>query len=131
MSTYAEFDRSQLPLIVIRFTGAKATPENFAEYLAELDRNYAPRKPFALVFELSKAPVPSLKYQRQQADWMKENQEVISQYCVGVAYVIPGTIMRGVLKSIFSFQKQPAPYKVVATITEGEEWANAQLEMLA
>ncbi|MEM8586118.1 MAG: STAS/SEC14 domain-containing protein [Bacteroidota bacterium] len=128
MAKYAEFDRSQRPLITIRFTGAKATTENFAEYLRELERNYTPQEPFALVFELSKAPVPGLSYQRQQADWMKENQDMISQYCKRVAYVIPGAIMRGVLKSIFSFQKQPVPYKVVATYSEGEKWAMAQLE---
>lgn len=127
MPSYATFDRTQRPLITIQFTGAKATDENFAEYLAELEENYAPEQPFALVFELSDAPVPSLKYQRQQADWMKANEDMISRYCQGTAYVIPGMIMRGVLKTIFSFQKQPAPYKVVATFEEGKEWAKGQI----
>lgn len=127
MAPYATFDRSNRPLITINFTGEKANPENFSEYLAELKRNYEPEETFALIFELSKAPIPGLSYQRQQANWMKEHDALIQQYCKGVAYVIPGAIMRGVLKSIFSMQKQPAPYTVVGSYEEGKAWAEGTL----
>lgn len=128
MTTYAEFDRSQRPLISIHFTGAKATPENFDAYLEELNRNYAPKEPFALIFELSKAPVPGPSYQLKQASWMKEHEGLIEQYCLGTAYVIPSTVMRGVLKFIFGIQGQPAPFKVVTTYEEGREWAKSMVD---
>ena len=128
MSVYAEFDRSQRPLITIHFTGAPADTDNFSTYLAELAHNYEKKEPFALVFELSKAPIPGLSYQLQQAAWMKEHDDLIRQYCMGVAYVIPGTLMRGVLKSIFKVQKQPVPYTVVATFDKGKEWAHSTIK---
>ncbi|MEM8526165.1 MAG: STAS/SEC14 domain-containing protein [Bacteroidota bacterium] len=131
MQAYATFDRSQRPIITIHFTGAKETDENFQLYLQELDNNYAPKEQFALIFELSKAPLPNLKYQLQQAEWMQQNQDKIQTYCYGVAYIIPSMIMRNVLKFIFSVQKNPVPFKVFSTLAEGERWANAQVEELS
>ena len=115
MNKYANFDRSEPPLISIYFTGAKETDENFSAYLNGLAKNYEAKVPFSLIFELSEAPLPQLKYQLKQAAWMKENKELIQQYCYGVAYVIPGKVLRGVLKFIFSIQKNPVDFKVFSS----------------
>ena len=128
METYAEFDRSEPHLISIYFTGAKETDENFDVYLKELAKNYEDKVPFSLIFELSKAPVPKLKYQLRQASWMKENQELIKTYCFGVAYVIPQKVLRSVLKFIFSIQKNPVDFKVFSDYDSAKEWALQKAE---
>lgn len=125
MKTYATFDRSQFPLITINFTGESETKENFDAYLDELGNNYKFEKPFSLIFELTNAPIPKVSYQLKQANWMKINEENIKTYCRGVAYIIPSTIMRNVLKFIFSIQKNPVPFKVFSTLEEGKVWAKA------
>ncbi|MEN0048625.1 MAG: STAS/SEC14 domain-containing protein [Bacteroidota bacterium] len=126
MKPYATFDRDQLPIITIHFTGEKENDENFQAYLQELENNYDRKEMFSLIFELTNAPLPKMKYQLQQAEWMKKNEEKIQTYCHGVAYVIPGLLMRNVLKFIFSVQKNPVPFKVFSTLEEGEVWARAQ-----
>lgn len=124
MNLYADFDRSEFPVISIHFTGEKETKENFELYLQELGNNYERKEKFALVFELTNAPLPNVKYQLKQAAWMKESEPLIKKYCYGVAYVIPGAIMRNVLKFIFSIQKNPVQFKVFSTFEEGEVWAS-------
>lgn len=125
MKPYATFDRSLFPIITISFTGEKESKENFEVYLQELGKNYETKEQFALVFELTKAPLPKIAYQLKQAAWMKDNEELIKKYCLGVAYVIPGLIMRNVLQFIFSVQQNPVEFKVFATYQEGLNWAES------
>jgi hypothetical protein len=127
MATYAEFDRTQFPIITIHFTGERETADNFQLYLQELDKNYERQEPFALIFNLTKAGIPNVKYQLQQAEWMKENETKIQTYCQGVAYVIPNLLLRGVLKFIFSVQANPVPFKVFSTLAEGQSWAATKM----
>lgn len=127
MNTYATFDRSQFPLIVVTFTGEKETPENFEVYLDGLLANYKRKEAFALVFDASDAPPPNLKYQQKQASWMKAHKALIQQYCKGVAYALPGIFLRNILKLIFKIQKNPVPFKVFASKEVGIAWAKAQL----
>jgi hypothetical protein len=129
MQPYADFDRSEPPLISIYFTGAKETDQNFDVYLEELAKNYEQKVPFSLIFELSKAPTPQLKYQLKQAAWMKENKELIQSYCNRVAYVIPSRLLRGVLKFIFSIQKNPVDFKVFSAYEPAKEWALTKAEL--
>lgn len=127
MELYARFDRSELPLISIYFTGEKETNDNFNLYLDELSKNYETKENFSLIFELSKAPVPNLKYQLKQANWMKENKDLIQTYCKGVAYVIPGKLLREVLKFIFKVQKNPVDFKVFSSYAAAKKWAQAKI----
>ena len=128
MKFYAQFDRSEFPIITINFTGEKENKENFQLYLDELKRNYERDEQFSLIFELTKAPMPNMKYQLQQAKWMKDNEHLIKKYCRGVAYIIPSAALRGVLKFIFSVQKNPVPFKVFSTLEEGKVWAESLME---
>ncbi len=122
MDLYAEFDRSNFPLIIINFTGKSETNGNFQIYLDELGENYKRKEKFSLVFELTKAPIPKVSFQLKQANWMKENEPNIVKYCQGCAYIIPGLVMRNILKFIFSIQKNPVQFKVFSTIEEGKTW---------
>lgn len=124
MDTYATIDESFFPIIRIGFTGSKSTDENFQAYLDQTKACYRHGKPLAIIFEASKASIPSLSHQKMQADWLKENEGLMQTYCVGTAYVIPNIAIRGILKMIFSFQKQPVPFKIFEGKSEAEAWVN-------
>ncbi len=127
MTAYADFDRSVFPLINCTFTGVPATPENFQTYLEGASHNLSLKKPFVLVFDARKVKLMGFKYQKMQADWVKENEASIAQYCKGTAYIIPGAIVRGFLKAIFALQKQPAPYQIFKDVEEGERWCRKMI----
>ena len=127
MSAYASFDRSGFPVITIRFSGVKATPENFAFYLDELERNYDRQEPIAIIFDATKGLPLHPMYQQKQAQWMKQFEPLIRKFCRGIAFIIPNPLIRQTLKLIFSIQRNPAPFKVFSTMEEGVAWSKEQI----
>jgi hypothetical protein len=124
MEPYAIIDESSFPIIRIGFTGSKSTDQNFQSYLDQTKACYRSEKPLAIIFDASNASIPKLSHQKMQADWLKENETLMQTFCVGTAYVIPNIAIRGILKIIFSFQKQPVPYKVFEAEPEAISWIN-------
>jgi hypothetical protein len=127
MSTYAEIDSSEFPIIKVVFTGEAATQENFPVYLQQLKDNYNSRESIAIIFDATKAVLPGITYQKMQAKWLKEHEQLMKDYCKGTAYVLPNRIIRNVLSAIFAFQKQPVDYLVCKDLSEAEAWVRGQL----
>lgn len=125
MEPYAIIDESSFPIIKIEFTGSKSTDQNFQSYLDQMKACYRHEKKLALIFNASQASVPSLSHQKMQANWLKENKALMQKFCVTTAYIIPNAAIRTILRVIFSFQKQPVPYKIFETEIEASEWVNA------
>jgi hypothetical protein len=124
---YAHFDTSQFPVVVVAFTGEAANDENFEAYLNGLHDLYESGDSLGIIFDGRNAKLPGLKYQKQQADWLKENEAMMKSQCVGTAYVITSTIIRGVLKAIFAITPQPVPYKVCPSMEEARKYIESQL----
>ncbi len=124
---YAFIKTDKFPIVVVEFTGNQATDDNFIQYLDELKELYAKKETLAIIFDATNAVFPGLKYQKMQGDWLKENEQMMKDYCVGTAYVITNTIIRGVLKTIFKFQKQPVPYHISGSLDEATDWVSKQL----
>ncbi len=124
---YVRFDRKEFPLIKMTFTGEAPNDDSFMAYLDGLKANYDRRENIVLLFDASNAGLPTLKYQKQQANWMKENDELIKKYCAGIAYVVPQIVIRGALKMILKFYNNPVPFQVFESLEEGEAWLKDQL----
>ncbi|WP_026302730.1 hypothetical protein [Psychroflexus tropicus] len=127
-SSYALVDQTSFPLITVTFTGEKSTNANFKAYLKELDDCYFTQQQLAIIFDATKAAVPKLSHQKQQAKWLKDNHDLMKQYCKGTAYVIPNKTMHWVLKMIFLFQKQPVPYEIFESYKDAQIWTWNQLQ---
>jgi hypothetical protein len=122
MDSYAIIDESSFPLVRIGFTGLKSTDQNFQAYLDQTQACYRHKKPLAIIFDASNASIPALSHQKMQAKWLKENEDLMKGFCLGTAYIIPNAAIRAILKMIFSFQKQPVPYKIFESQAEAEAW---------
>jgi sugar/nucleoside kinase (ribokinase family) len=127
---YAEFHRAKAPLIIIEFTGEKANAQNFDVYLKGLEENYAAKEKIALVFDTRRALDLNPRYQLKQAQWLRQNKKLIEDYCQGVAYVVPNSLMRNMLGLIFKVQPSPVSFQVFETFTAALVWADAQLKHL-
>lgn len=117
-----ELDDSQWPLVVIRFTGAP-TDEEFEEYL-RLYESYLERTGrygLVLVTEPD-APMTKSKHAKMQAQWIKDHFEILGRKCVGISFVLPGPMMRGVLKAILAMQKLPMDHTVFAREFDACQW---------
>lgn len=127
MKPYARFEQTDFPIVVVRFTGAKAEDQNFEAYLEDLHQAYQRREPFTYIFDASNAALPGFKYQKMQADWLRNNEQLMKEYCLGTAYVIPNPLIRNVLKGILALQQQPVPHHVASNEVEAREWCEQKL----
>ena len=127
MKKYAEINQSEFPIVTVTFTGEAADAENFPLYMAEVKAVYEQKKTTSIIFDASEAVLPSVAFQKMQAQWLKDNTQLMKDYCVGTAYIIPNIIIRNVLKAIFSFQSQPVPYLVCRDYAEAEAWVSKQI----
>lgn len=127
MEKYATVDESAFPLVRITFTGSKSNDGNFQDYLDQTKNCYRHKQKFVLIFDASRASIPSFRHQKMQGDWLRENKQMVEDYCLGTAYVIPSAAIRTLLKMIFSFQRQSIPYQVFETNAEAEAWVKAVL----
>lgn len=124
---YVHFDRTAFPYIKMTFTGEAANDESFDNYLDELKKNYDKKENIGLLFDAANAGLPTVKYQRKQARWMRKYDKMIKDYCVCIAYVVPQKVVRNTLKLIFKIYNNPVPYKVFENMEEGETWVRKQL----
>jgi hypothetical protein len=127
MSLYAEIDKSRFPVVTVTFTGKSLSNDSFVEYLNELTALYAAKEKLAIIFDARNAPLPSLNQQQRQAAWLKENENVMREYCLGTAYVITKVAVRMILRMIFAITSQPVPFEVCSNMDDAEEWVMDQL----
>lgn len=125
---YAEFNASDWPIITVSFTGSLADESNFTEYLSCLDDLYISKERFVIIFDARNARFPGLKYQRLQANWIKENQAKIKRFCFSTVYVISNLVIRNALRLIFLIQEQPTPYQIVSNLEEAVEYAQLEIK---
>jgi len=125
-----ELDESLWPLIVVRYS-QKVDEDEFGELLQRLDKNIArciaERTKTAIIYDSRAGYAASPRVRQQQADWMKKNAMITKVNCVGLAFVINSTVVRGVLTAVLWLSDLPAPYCVVGTVGEAEQWCRDRL----
>lgn len=120
-------DDSAFPLVVIRYVGS-TSDEEFQRYLSRMEELVVARREInAVILDASKADAATAKQRKMQADWMKGHEAALRRYCVGNAFVITSTVVRGALTAIFWLQPPAAPSSVFGSFAAAEAWALEQL----
>lgn len=127
MHRYAEVDTTDHPMIVVTFTGHKATEENFSLYLKEVEQCYQGNQNIVIIFDGRKAVFPGLKYQRMQAEWLKTNQSMVATQCMGTVYIISSIWISLALRTILFLQPQPTDFTIVSSLSQAMNWAVEKL----
>jgi hypothetical protein len=123
-----EIDDSGFPIIAVRFVGSYADDE-FRAYLKRMDALLDDQRDmYGLLFDASRAKMPSGRQARLQAAWMRDNAEVVARCTVGTAFVIASPAIRGVLRAILMMQSMSTPYAVEANIAAAEAWLRERLD---
>jgi len=122
---FAEVKIAGANFFKITFTGHRANRKTFQAYLDDLEHCYMPKEPMVMLFDATKAKVPSFYMQKKQADWMLIHWKMIRTYCLGTAYVIDSIWIKWALRSIFYFRNQPVPYRVFNSEEKAIRWLNS------
>jgi hypothetical protein len=120
-------DDTYWPMGLIRFLGAQSDAE-FNAYLEQVTSliNRGDRYTMVMITE-PKTPMTKSHHAKQQAEWLAEHRETLERLNLGTAFILPSSVMRGVLRAILWMQPLPGEHKVFSTVPQGIAWAEAQL----
>ncbi len=127
-----EFDESRWPLITIRYQ-AQVDEREFDQLLELLERNIhrtvRTGQKTAVIYDSRSGWSAPPALRKKQAEWMKKHADITRKNCVGIAFVMNSTVVRGVLTAVLWLSDMPSPYRVVGTMSEAEEWCEEQFAM--
>ena len=121
-----DIDERHWPLVVYRFRGGVSLAELEA-YLQRQDELLARQQPTASAVLTEGAKLWETPVLRRQAEWIKQNQDLLRRYSVGAALVLHSPIVRGMLKAILWMQPMPQPHVVCATVPDALAWLRERL----
>ena len=110
-------------IMVVTFSDFDPTEEQFEEYLKEMDAIYKNNSGFVIIFDGSKAKYLSSKLRIRQGKWMKDNNALIKEKCMGHIYMITSKLTSFLLKAIFVVQSPPIQHAVVSNMDDAREKA--------
>ena len=87
-------DASRFPKVQVRFVGA-LTDEAFRAYLNEYGALLARGERYGIVFDATQADRPTAVQRRMQSEWIHANEPVLRRLCVGGAFAISSSLVRG------------------------------------
>lgn len=115
------------PLIHVRFQGS-AEISIWDSYLAQLTRAITTRPgKRVMIMDASECGMVSAAARRKQAEWMARHDENTRLFTVGIAFVLPSSLLRGALTAVFWLQPLPCPYAIVKDNPTGLERCDAWL----
>lgn len=126
-----QVDRSEPNVIKVRFPVEGVTDEELAAYIADSEASLRQRaEPFVIVVETGGARL-SVVQRKMQSDFMLRVAPIIERHCRGYAFVVRGTIPRGILTAIMWRAPPPCPWKVFGDLPAATAWAREQLRAAA
>jgi hypothetical protein len=84
-------------------------------------------RPYAALFDLSGAGVPTAVQRQMLATHMRTNADTIARCVRGLAIIAPSPVVRGIATAIFWIEPPRVPHRVSPTTSEAEAWARDQL----
>jgi len=120
-----------VPIIIARIEGAPSDQDH-QDFLTEagelLDRYRAEKQRIVLIVDLSRAGVLSARQRKAQVDWLQRYRPIMEEVQVGMAFVLPSRLLRGVLTAVFWFVPPPTHYVVASDLDEAVAWSIARAE---
>jgi hypothetical protein len=118
-----------VPIVYVRVTGAHSDQE-MAQHLEHAGQLMAMAstngKRLVVIVDVSEAaPLPA-RQRKMQADFFTGNGSVVGKQVIGIAYVVPSAVGRGILTAIFWLARLPVPRCVTKTLDEALAWAIAR-----
>ena len=121
------FDDSLWPLMVVRLTG-ELSPQQFEDYLSRSTRSMERQEPHVCIFDVSELRLMSLEQRHRQVEWLKQNEVLMRQTVLGMAYLVTSPPVRLMMGVIFHFKPPPVSYAIVSRLDAAAAWAAMRLE---
>jgi hypothetical protein len=113
------------PLVLFRFSG-QITLAELNEYLVRQDVLLARGEKTGSLVLTENLKMWETAVLRRQAEWIKQNVELLQRYSVGAALILHSPIVRGMLKAILWIQPMPQPHLVCSSVDEALQWLRSR-----
>jgi len=121
------FDDSLWPLMVVRLTG-ELSPQQVEDYFSMATRSLQRQEWHVCIFDVSALRLVSTEQRKRQVAWLKENEALMRQTVLGVAYIVTSPLIRLTVGAIFHFKPPPVPYAIVSRLEAAGAWAAMRLD---
>jgi hypothetical protein len=114
------------PLIYVTFQGSSDGPL-FERYLEDLTRAVRLHSgPRVIVMDATACSYVSASARKKQADWMRAHEQETREFTLGIAFILPSSLLRGALTAILWLQPLTCPSAIVkdasAAVTRCQSW---------
>jgi hypothetical protein len=99
----------------------------FDAYISEFETLLERNERFAAVFDARHARPLDVRLVEKKAKWMDDNAQRLKRLNVGIAFVIPSPMIRGVLQAILWLHPIPQPYNVCDAMPQALDWIARRL----
>lgn len=133
-----EIDLDSYPIVIVNHWGT-LTDAQYAAYLQEMSdipqalrqkrgNNWIFGDRMVLVYDGTHAQPPSANQRKMQADWIAANMDMVRAGTVGLAFVAPSFMLRGVIQAVFWLQPPLYDYVICGSLLEAYNWAEDKLD---
>jgi len=122
-----EFDVWSPHLMVAQFVGVPSD-ERIQEYLDWMTRALWTSRGTAVILDASQSSLSHPSFIRRQANWMKQQRQLIIEKSYGTSLVLDGALLRFTLSSILLIAPSPVPMLVHSRFVESLDWAQNVLK---
>ncbi|MBX2840160.1 MAG: hypothetical protein KTR26_00200 [Flammeovirgaceae bacterium] len=131
LTSYANISLREKNIIYVKFASIKPDFDQFENYLIELKNSVisSDQKVFIILDATYTFFLP-FELRKKQAQWIKENKDLIIEKVLCTISIIPNSIQRTVLYSIYAIQKPYSPYKIFKDLKQGMEYISSQKELV-
>ena len=117
---FAEYDKSQFPLVKVNFGKGIKDDEDYNNFLKEWEKLYEAKKPFYFMFNTTKTGLINIKYAVKTSSFIKKIKRESEQWLQYSIIIINSDTISFLLKLVFKLSSPVSPVYIV----KNEEDAN-------
>lgn len=117
-----ELDATNWPILHFKFAGRLDQAEA-DRYFADGTALVTGGKPYVCVMDGTDMLTPQVEFVRRQAKWMDEHRVNMQQVNLGVAFILPSALIRGLVRAIVHYQDLPVPHVSFPDSASAWQWA--------
>jgi hypothetical protein len=122
------YDLGRIRIASTRVDGAMADDQlktSLDEYREMLESFERDKRQVISFIDMTGMGTLSAQQRRIQSDWNRSIQPIQKAVTLGLAFIAPGTVTRGMLTAVFWFSPPAAPYIICSKMSEALAWAFA------
>ena len=115
------------PLLTLQTYNGVPDPVVMENWRSQLEGFFEKKTRYAVITDLTDVRTPDKDIKNRESEWIKQHKPELKEWCIGLALVVPSSVIRIALNAVFWVSPLPHPYAVVSNFGEAYDWIEAAL----